>query len=435
MMTELKAAVLRQDVGLWIFRISYTIFLLFSFFGHIAGLGGYLKLIENGSLGLLLFGLIIRLPVYTAREISIIVGFGILAALVARGSNDFMLIKLVLLLSAAKGIELRRCVRLDVMLRSVLIPAVLCLGLLGLAPDAVSPEPGGRLRHSMGFTNPNTLGLACTLLCLEILYLNRMRWSRAPVTIAVAITLAVDRLAGSRTAEIIVVLALALSALNTVRPDLFRGNAFRGLVQWFPPLAGALTYVAVRFFVSGHPVALAANEALSNRLKNIARHSRRVSVTMFGNDLARHNLTLDSAYAYLVLGLGAVTSACFLVLMAALARRLQRTGDTPLLIVLLCLLAYGLSERLWMNVDYDILMLCLGTLMYDDDYSRSAHFDPERANAEFLKGVIGIFIGAVIVFALLFAASWVCHAAGWVDDDPTGGQTPAAQTTEITEGE
>lgn len=73
--------------------------------------------------------------------------------------------------------------------------------------------------------------------------------------------------------------------------------------------------------------------------------------------------------------------------------------------------------------------------MYDDDYSRSAHFDPERANAEFLKGVIGIFIGAVIVFALLFAASWVCHAAGWVDDDPTGGQTPAAQTTEITEGE
>lgn len=136
-------------------------------------------------------------------------------------------------------------------------------------------------------------------------------------------------------------------------------------MQWVPPLAGALTFAAVRLYVSGHPVALAANEALSNRLKNIARHSRRVSVTMFGNDLARHNLTLDSAYAYLVLGLGAVTSACFLVLMAALARRLQRTGDTPMLIVLLCLLAYGLSERLWMNVDYDILMLCLGTLMYD----------------------------------------------------------------------
>ena len=67
MMSTMKAAVLRQDVGLWIFRISYTIFLLFSFFGHIAGLGGYLKLIENGSLGLLLFGLIICLPMYTAR--------------------------------------------------------------------------------------------------------------------------------------------------------------------------------------------------------------------------------------------------------------------------------------------------------------------------------------------------------------------------------
>ena len=121
----MKATILRQDVGLWIFRVSYTIFLLFSFFGHIAGLGGYLKLIENGSLGLLLFGLIIRLPMYTAREIGIIVGFGILAALVARASHDFNLVKLVLLLSAAKGIELRRCVRLDVLLRSVLIPAVL----------------------------------------------------------------------------------------------------------------------------------------------------------------------------------------------------------------------------------------------------------------------------------------------------------------------
>ena len=343
MMTAMKATILRQDVGLWIFRVSYTIFLLFSFFGHIAGLGGYLKLIENGSLGLLLFGLIIRLPMYTAREIGIIVGFGILAALVARSSNDFSLIKLVLLLSAAKGIELRRCVRLDVLLRSVLIPAVLCLGLLGLAPDATSLEPGGRLRHSMGFTNPNTLGLACTLLCLEILYLNRMRWSKGPVAIIAAITLAVDRLSGSRTAELIVVLALVLSALNTVRPDLFRGNAFRVLVQWFPPLGGALTYVAVRFFISGHPTALALNEALSNRLKNITRLSRRTPVTMFGNDLASSNLTLDSAYAYLVLGLGAVTSACFLVLMAALAGRLQRMGDAPLLIVLLCLFAYGLS--------------------------------------------------------------------------------------------
>ena len=106
--------------------------------------------------------------------------------------------------------------------------------------------------------------------------------------------------------------------------------------------------------------------SVPNRLKNITRLSRWASVTMFGNDLVSSNLILDSAYAYLVLGLGAVTSACFLVLMAALARRLQRTGDTPLLIVLLCLLAYGLSERLWMNVDYDIFMLCLGTLMYDD---------------------------------------------------------------------
>ena len=376
MMTAMKATILRQDVGLWIFRVSYTIFLLFSFFGHIAGLGGYLKLIENGSLGLLLFGLIIRLPMYTAREIGIIVGFGILAALVARASHDFNLVKLVLLLSAAKGIELRRCVRLDVLLRSVLIPAVLCLGLLGLAPDATSLEPGGRLRHSMGFTNPNTLGLACTLLCLEILYLNRMRWSKGPVAIVAAITLAVDRLSGSRTAELIVLLALVLSALNTVRPDLFRGNAFRVLVQWFPPLGGALTYVAVRFFISGHPTALALNEALSNRLKNITRLSRRTPVTMFGNDLASSNLTLDSAYAYLVLGLGAVTSACFLVLMAALAGRLQRMGDAPLLIVLLCLFAYGLSERLWMNIDYDILMLCLGILMYDERPARSGPPDP-----------------------------------------------------------
>ena len=376
MMTAMKATILRQDVGLWIFRVSYTIFLLFSFFGHIAGLGGYLKLIENGSLGLLLFGLIIRLPMYTAREIGIIVGFGILAALVARSSNDFSLIKLVLLLSAAKGIELRRCVRLDVALRSVLIPALLCLGFLGLAPDSTSLEEGGRLRHSMGFTNPNTLGLACTLLCLEILYLNRMRWSKAPVAVVVAITLATDRVSGSRTAEIIVVLALVLSGLNTVRPDLLRGNAFRLIAQCLPSLAGALTYVAVRLYVSGHPTALILNEMLSNRLKNIARHSRRVPVTMFGNDLTSRNLTLDSAYAYLVLGLGAVTTVCFLVLMAVLAGRLQRVGDTPLLMVMVCLFAYGLSERLWMNIDYDILMLCLGVLMYDERPAGSAPPDP-----------------------------------------------------------
>lgn len=68
--------------------------------------------------------------------------------------------------------------------------------------------------------------------------------------------------------------------------------------------------------------------------------------------------------------------------------------------------------------------------MYDDDYSKSTRFDPERANAEFLKAVIGTAIGAILVFCALFAVDWVCRAAGWVADAPVGVQTPTAQTTD-----
>lgn len=365
MLSDARRTILRQDVGLWVFRVAYLGFLLFSLLGHIEAFAGELKMLQNAMLGLLVLGFVVRLPMFLAREIGAIVGFGIVAILVARQTADYSLVKLVLLLSACKGVPFRSCVKLDVLLRVLLIPTVVGLYIVGIAPDAPSVVDGG-VRHSMGFTNPNTFGLACALLCLEILYLNGMKWTPLPVVTVVAILVAADAMAGSRSAGFIIVLGLILAGLNTVLPGLLSGSGFRWCVQILPVIAGVATLVWAWLFVRRSPTAIALNEATSNRLRNIEFHARHSSLKLFGNDLASNDLTLDTAYAYLVLGLGLVVTVCYAILLPWLAWRAQVLGDTPLLIVLFCLLLYGLSERLWMNVDYNILMLCLGYLLYRD---------------------------------------------------------------------
>lgn len=378
MSRTLQTKVLNCEVGIIIFFISYAAIFAYSFMGHIPVLGGYLKLIENCALVLLALAFLLRIKFYTGQELVVLIGLMAISIAVICSSGDFSLIKLSLLLAVVKGINLKDCARFDMVMRFLLLIVMVPLSISGLIPDATSFSSAGELRHSLGFTNPNQLGMICTILCIEILYLNNMKIKLKTFLVVVTIMLFSEVFSGSRTAELISGLALVLCVLNTYYPKAFTGSFFLRGVQICPLLFAGITAIGVILYQNGSPQAEALNQLLSNRLDNIAYHLELTDIRMFGSNIANNQRTLDSCYAYVLLGQGIVVAAGYLMSIPALMRRARQQHDYALMIVFLCFLIYGLSERLWLNVDYNILMLGFSSLIFPINKSVSPRVLSER---------------------------------------------------------
>ena len=366
-----------MDAGQAVLAVAYTCFLVFSLLGHIPVLGGYLKLIQNGALALLVLGFILKLKDFRGEEIVSLASFGVLFLVVAVCSNDYSLVKLVLLLAVVKGTDFKWLVRFDIRLRCLLIVTVAVLSLFGIAPDEVSFYQGIE-RHSLGFTNPNTFGLACVILCMELLYLNEMTMRLKTGFVVLGIAGVVNWVAGSRTAVAIILLALIICIIRTYHAQVFQRRVFCRFVQLLPAIFLLVTFAGTYFYSVGSPLAHALDTFLSGRLANVQYHASITNLTLFGSDLSNNDRTLDSFYAYSIYGLGIISSAIIIICFSKIAKVLQQK-DPALLYVLFCLLVYGLSERLWFAVDYNALMLMFMFLFPTGDFRRSNQLFSGRA--------------------------------------------------------
>lgn len=85
-----------------------------------------------------------------------------------------------------------------------------------------------------------------------------------------------------------------------------------------------------------------------------------------GTSIASGNRTLDNLYAYLIISSGIIVFIFALVAYSKLVKDLYIYGNIPMAIIVFLLFAYGISERLWFQIDYDILMLAFRQLFYHD---------------------------------------------------------------------
>lgn len=347
---------LGKDISEYGFYVAYGFLLSFSLLGHVSILGSYLKLAADAAMLILILAFLIQIRKFQAGELLAMLVVGAVASIVAYETGDYAFVKLLLLLVASKSMSLRKIVRFDVVIRVVLVSTVLLLYVGGLALDVQSYFEG-TYRHSLGFTNPNALGMAILILCLEILYLNQMRFRWSTIAFVVVLSTFSDFYAGSRAASVVVVMAVFLSICHSVRPEILRLTFVRTVSCYSAVIFCGLMACLVYLYASGGAIAHELNHLLSNRLSNTYLLSQSYGISWFGNNLENSGLALDSTYAYLWIGLGPLVLIFFLWAFTGLMRELIRQDNIPLLIVFFCLATYGMSERLWVNVDYNVFML------------------------------------------------------------------------------
>lgn len=344
-----------------LFCIAYFLFLSFSIVGHVSVLNSYLKLATYISLILFFIIILLNINNYTRKEIIMFFILMSISSFMAYRNNDYNMFKLILFLFVMKNVDFEKCICFDLKARIILILLVLFLCFIGYAPD-ISAYNNGIIKHSLGFNNPNSLGMHTLILSFEIMYINKI--SLKKVFFSTLLVYIVNLYAGSRTTNLVVIVTASLYFLYKLKPKFYE-NKF---VKWFIINSALLftlfTLIGFLLFKYNTSIGVVLNKVLSNRLFNINSYYEFYSINLFGNNISTINLTIDTSYAYCLYGMGIVGLILFIVSFKKLFRKLYKYKNYSLIIIMFSFIIYGLSERLWMLIDYNIFMASFIFIIY-----------------------------------------------------------------------
>lgn len=343
------------------------------------------------SLSILMLAVLLRIPEYRGVEIVPLCLFGIIAVYRLFCCGDTSTIKFVLLLAACRGVELNHCIRLDMVLRVVWTIVLVVFSQMGLAQDAVIIDAERGVRHSLGFSNANQLGMSVLVISFELLYLSGFKLKLVTGLMLLGIVSVLDYFSGSRSATLLIYIAIAVALVNTFwRRGITRSNALFRVSQFAAPALFILTMITLVGYQKGDLWALKINELLTNRIKVIDVFSTQYSPSLLGRDIAGFGVSFDVLYAYLFYGYGLLIGVGYLVALPLLIKRLHARHEHGLVIVFLLLSIYGLSERLWLCVEYDAFMLAFSLLLYAESstYSEQTNVLCSEKGADSLSNTI-----------------------------------------------
>ena len=218
----------------------------------------------------------------------------------------------------------------------------------------VAYAPSFGAKNVMGFQNPNHFGLLVFILILECLYLARMQFHFWLYMALIAILVFEDRIAGSRTSEVYSIALLIFTLFYAKWPNAFRKKGWQIFIQLNYIICAVLTAVSAHMMEQGSTVMKALDSAFSGRITNVVYYNQLLGPSVLGHSISFGNRTCDNLYAYLVICSGVLVFIAVTIAYLLLIRDLYKYDNIPMAIAIFFLFAYGISERLWMNIDYNM---------------------------------------------------------------------------------
>lgn len=360
-----------------LFLFSYGSFLTYCLVGHIQAFHTPLQLISNAAIVLLLVGFLLQYRYCSRTEFLTYTILMVLSIVTSIYNNNFAFFKLMLFAGSIRYVSFRKIIRFDLKLRIFLIILVSFLCRVGIAADQVYYY-NGIMRRSLGFTNPNALGVAVFILVCDYVYLAGKNIKYKHLVISLLIMIWLFYVARCRTAVAAILILLILAWLYKAIPDIFTLRISETLFYLLPFLFSGLTYWGVTGLLRGDSLAIVINQLMSSRINAIVAFTTQLSPKLFGQPIGETvSRSLDNAYGFAWYDLGILISILLLFSTLKAMKRYFKSGNIMLCIIIAVFLFYGLSEHLWLFVDYNVFMLawCYNLRIDDedevDDYSQS----------------------------------------------------------------
>lgn len=348
----------------YVFYISYGCLLSYSLLGQVEALNTALKLLSAIGVGVIALSLIIQGRFVSKRQLIYNLLLLCVAAIASYVTGDYSLIKLFLFVIGLKTLNFDKCVKFDLILRVILMLLVFYLYYLGIAEDSLSyMNRGTVVRHSLGFSNPNSLGLSIIILCLDILFINKFQFNIRVLLFVPALVAFSIYYTKSRSALTIAVLSMILVAVNTAFPEFYRIKLVKKLLTNSFNIGMLLTAILVMLFMRGNSLAEAMNVFLSDRIYNAVSIISKYCVGIFGMNVSTQKLAVDSIYTYLFIAYGPILLLLISFFFKKLFLLLYEYEYRTLIYVLFLFSIYGMSERLWVCIDYNVFILMMWLVM------------------------------------------------------------------------
>ena len=349
---------MKIKIEYFIFYISYFFFSLYSFFGIIDNFKVPLKYLTFISMALIIIEFLVQLKKYKYKEIIKLFILLILSLIFVYKTNNYLILKLVLIIISVKNVDLDAQIKYDIKLRVIFLGIMLILLNVGIATD-VTALFGEKIRHSMGFTNPNVLGHHILILCMELLFIYRNSKKITTNIICILIMGISYYYSGSRTAVLLFILLIFCFFILRKNKDICEKKYIKSIIKYSPIWTTVLVFFVFYLYKSGNQLGIVINNLLSGRLLNIDYFSSNFPITLFGSDLTIISKSCDTAPIYMLYAFGIVGLFLYIFSFIKLFSILYKRRNYHLIIIMFIFVLYGISEKVWLCADCNLILACL----------------------------------------------------------------------------
>lgn len=295
---------------------------------------------------------------YELQEVYIIILITIPIVISAALSAFFSLLSTWMFIVAAKESEFDKIVRIAYKILLIMIPMVILLHFLGFIDDYILVK-NGMVRHSLGFSHPNVLGLQVFQLVACHCYINRKK-IRVIDLIYLLIAVLFVYFVPSQTSYIcmavlflVLIINMIINKCRKIFLDIYM-NCLFALTILFNFFSVLWSFIGVEW----SPILIKINNFLSGRFSWCHKVFQIYGVSFWGQRIyvstaersqaglsTYEKLYLDNAYMTLILITGIISYVVFILLYYISMMYFEKRKYTVLFIIFTTYALYGVMER------------------------------------------------------------------------------------------
>lgn len=302
------------------------------------------------------------------REITIIMGLCLLGAVTVACSSRLTFASIVLMISASRGISIRKLAKVCLVALVLLTLTVIALHFFGILKEGSTVyREAGAARYALGFRHPNNLARNIFFIFLAYSLERSGNVSGSTLVLFTLVGVGSYILTQSRTGFALILLLLMLVLA-------WRCVSIRKPVLIILATLAAVTIIAaillMVFYDGANYTTVIANDILSSRPYIAHWYYSSLGISLFGtNVVITEAMPLDPAIILFIVVYGIVPTMILIGLILWSVYRLSRDNQDFVAAVLCVLLIACFTEAFPLNT-YDFMLSCVGVVLFGSHYKK-----------------------------------------------------------------
>lgn len=321
---------------------------------------------------------------YQLKEIIVIGIISIFFLYATINSNYNALLSTWIFIVASKYIDFEKFIKLSYYIQLFMFALVLYLFFNGYIQDYTMFR-GSVLRHSLGFSHPNQLGIRVFLLMVCRCYYRRTKINVIDISLVFLAAFFVNKVSNSKTSYYALIILAIITIVYIIATKLGSSmNAFANVSILIAVFSNVGSVLLSNINVKHFHWLNAFDLIMSRRFSQCYRTMKFYGINLFGQDIqlivkrpiidAFYRFWLDNAYMAILLRYGIIVFLIFSLLYFMTMIQLKQTKQFYLLGIMALYSIYGIMENNYFAMSQNMFLLALSFPIFMDNISNRKGF-------------------------------------------------------------